>query len=153
MAPPHVLFLCTGNYYRSRYAEYLFEHLARAQGSSWRARSRGLALSPENPGPLSVHVPEGLLRAGVEPPTSPRAPVSVTATDLADAAHVVAIDRVEHEPMLEAAFPVALEGVEFWEVPDVDRVPPTEALPHLRGLVEGLLGRLDPSLSRAGDPS
>jgi len=40
-----VLFLCTGNYYRSRYAEELFNHLARAEGLSWRAISRGAAFA------------------------------------------------------------------------------------------------------------
>jgi protein-tyrosine-phosphatase len=39
MAIQRVLFLCTGNYYRSRYAEELFNHLARAEGLGWRAFS------------------------------------------------------------------------------------------------------------------
>jgi protein-tyrosine phosphatase len=38
-----VLFLCTGNYYRSRYAEELFNHIARAEGLGWRAFSCGAA--------------------------------------------------------------------------------------------------------------
>ena len=38
-----VLFLCTGNYYRSRFSEYLFNALAEKKGLlSWRATSRGL---------------------------------------------------------------------------------------------------------------
>ncbi|MGM4967020.1 hypothetical protein AB7714_26215 [Tardiphaga sp. 1201_B9_N1_1] len=36
-----VLFLCTGNYYRSRYAEELFNHLARRAGLTGR-RCRSL---------------------------------------------------------------------------------------------------------------
>ena len=38
-----LLFLCTGNYYRSRYAEELFNHRAAPAGLNWRAQSRGLA--------------------------------------------------------------------------------------------------------------
>ena len=38
-----VLFLCTGNYYRSRFAEILFNHLAGQSKLAWRADSRGLA--------------------------------------------------------------------------------------------------------------
>ncbi|MSR59513.1 MAG: low molecular weight phosphatase family protein, partial [Planctomycetaceae bacterium] len=52
---PTVLFLCTGNYYRSRFAEVYFNWLAAQRGSVWRADSFGLALDPNNPGPLSGH--------------------------------------------------------------------------------------------------
>ena len=36
-----VLFLCTGNYYRSRFAESLFNSVAGKMGLPWRASSRG----------------------------------------------------------------------------------------------------------------
>ena len=39
-----VLFLCTGNYYRGRFAEVLFNSVAGKMGLPWRATSRGLAL-------------------------------------------------------------------------------------------------------------
>ncbi len=39
-----ILFLCTGNYYRSRFAEQLFNHLAIKRGLDWEANSRALAL-------------------------------------------------------------------------------------------------------------
>ena len=39
-----VLFLCTGNYYRSRFAEILFNSVAEKMGLPWKASSRGLAL-------------------------------------------------------------------------------------------------------------
>jgi protein-tyrosine-phosphatase len=50
-----VLFLCTGNYYRSRFAEELFNHHADRAGLSWIAHSRGLALErgAHNVGPIS----------------------------------------------------------------------------------------------------
>ena len=37
-----VVFICTGNFYRSRFSEYLFNALAKQQGLYWRATSRGL---------------------------------------------------------------------------------------------------------------
>ncbi len=39
-----VLFLCTGNYYRSRFAEILFNSVAGNMGLPWQASSKGLAL-------------------------------------------------------------------------------------------------------------
>jgi protein-tyrosine-phosphatase len=39
-----VLFLCTGNYFRSRFAEILFNSVAGKMGLPWKASSKGLAL-------------------------------------------------------------------------------------------------------------
>jgi Low molecular weight phosphotyrosine protein phosphatase len=39
-----ILFLCTGNSYRSRFAEVLFNSVAGKMGLPWQASSRGLAL-------------------------------------------------------------------------------------------------------------
>src|SRR6266567_161348 len=51
-----VLFLCTGNYYRSRFAEVLFNSVAGKMGLAWQASSRGLALERgvNNVGPMAV---------------------------------------------------------------------------------------------------
>ena len=38
----NVLFLCTGNYYRSRFAEILFNSVAGRMGLPWKASSRGM---------------------------------------------------------------------------------------------------------------
>jgi protein-tyrosine phosphatase len=45
-----ILFLCTGNYYRSRYAEDFFNFYPRSEGLAWRAFSRRLDKrdSPDN---------------------------------------------------------------------------------------------------------
>jgi protein-tyrosine phosphatase len=51
-----VLFLCTGNYYRSRYAEILFNSVAGRMSLPWKASSRGLALERgvNNVGPIAA---------------------------------------------------------------------------------------------------
>jgi hypothetical protein len=51
----NVLFLCTGNYYRSRIAEMRFNSVAGKVGLPWRASSRGLALERgvNNVGPMA----------------------------------------------------------------------------------------------------
>ncbi len=51
-----VLFLCTGNYYRSRFAEVLINFVAGRMGLPWRALSRGLAVERgvNNVGPMAV---------------------------------------------------------------------------------------------------
>lgn len=51
-----VLCLCTGNYYRSRHAEAVFNHLAAGADLPWRAASRGLAIERgvDNVGPMAL---------------------------------------------------------------------------------------------------
>src|SRR5262249_28501901 len=62
-----VLFLCTGNYYRSRFAEGLFNSVAGKMGLPWQASSRGLALERgvNNVGPMAVSAVKALEALGV----------------------------------------------------------------------------------------
>ena len=62
-----VLFLCTGNYYRSRFAEVLFNSVAGRMGLPWRASSRGLALERgvNNVGPMAVSAVQALESRGL----------------------------------------------------------------------------------------
>jgi protein-tyrosine phosphatase len=49
-----LLFLCSGNYYRSRFAEHLFNAIADRDQLPWRADSRGLVVGRAgNVGPIS----------------------------------------------------------------------------------------------------
>jgi protein-tyrosine phosphatase len=137
-----VLFLCTGNYYRSRYAELFFNHLAYQQGLPWRASSRGLALNPLNPGPISRKTIERLRDRGIPVQPNHRLPIDVTQEDFNAAFHVVAVKEAEHLPLVRRRFPSIVERVEFWHVHDVDCVGPEVALPHLEREVMELIERL-----------
>src|SRR5262245_58634771 len=67
-AQQHAESECTGNYYRSRNAELLFNALASMVRLSWPADSRGLDLSAGkgNVGPLSSYVADRLSRRGFD---------------------------------------------------------------------------------------
>src|SRR5690606_33842298 len=71
-----VLFLCTGNYYRSRFAELLFNARISPE-AGWRAESRGFEPSPLNPGPISSAVLERLTALGIPHPPTLRMPLRV----------------------------------------------------------------------------
>src|SRR5712671_2995969 len=88
-----VLFLCTGNYYRSRHAEEVFNHRAAAVGLGWRAASRGLALEfgVNNVGPMSRATRARLMSLGIPHGPDLRMPLPVTERDLTEAALVVAL--------------------------------------------------------------
>ena len=73
-----VLFLCTGNYYRSRFAEMLFNHLAAERGLQWRADSRGLNPDPLYARPISGHTRRAMQRLGVSLGEEIRFPIRAT---------------------------------------------------------------------------
>jgi protein-tyrosine phosphatase len=135
-----VLFLCTGNYYRSRFAEVLFNSVAGKMGMAWRASSRGLALERgvNNVGPMAVSAVQALEALGVRVNEAvARFPAQVTTDDLERAALIVALKHAEHLPLLQERFPAWAEKVEFWHVDDA---------PEVLGLIErevmGLVARL-----------
>jgi protein-tyrosine phosphatase len=138
-----VLFLCSGNYYRSRFAEHLFNWLAVKSDLSWRADSRGLRVGKAgNIGPISRFAVEGLEMRGI-PLNGERYPLQLTLPDLAGADLVIAVKEAEHRAMLLELFPLWANLVEYWHVDDLDCAGPEEALlaldGHVRGLVEKLL--------------
>jgi protein-tyrosine phosphatase len=137
-----VLFLCTGNFYRSRFAEILFNWAATAQRLPWHADSRGLQLHAENPGPISPHVVQFLELQGIRLAEPIRFPRQVTELDLHAADLVVAAKEVEHRPLLARDFGAWADRVEYWEIHDVDFCSPNEALPNLAARVHDLVRRL-----------
>src|SRR5437660_2736031 len=97
-----VLCLCTGNYYRSRFAEILFDSVAGKMGLPWRASSRGLALErgAGNVGPMAAAAVKALEALGVRAAeAATRLPARVTTDDLERADRVVALKRTEHLPL------------------------------------------------------
>jgi protein-tyrosine phosphatase len=146
-----VLFLCTGNYYRSRFAEHFFNDVASREASDWRAESRGLALEcgADNIGPMSQTAMRTLAGLGISIAAPPRFPLTVTEDDLRDADRIVALKEAEHRPLLLKRFPAWAEKVEYWHVHDIDFADPEEALPQIQQEVLRLVARLKPSDSGA----
>jgi len=137
-----VLFLCSGNYYRSRYAEILFNHLAKERGLTWRAFSRGLKLDDRNPGPLSRYTQAALERIDVPFEDYLRLPQPVVDDDFRRAAKVIAVKEAEHRSLMSRKFPTWLGKVTFWQVHDLDCCGPEETIPHLDRMVAALLDEL-----------
>jgi protein-tyrosine phosphatase len=130
-----VLFLCSGNYYRSRYAEMVFNTLAAQSGIRWQATSRALHISGRNVGPISIHAKQGLAERGIELPYEIRFPQELTEQDLQLAKRIVAVKEAEHRSMVAEKFPAWTDRVEFWQIHDIDCAEPAHALPELHDAV------------------
>ncbi len=134
-----VLFLCTGNYYRSRYAECLFNSVVGRMGLPWAATSRGLALERgvTNVGPMARSAAEALQALGVRGDALTRLPLAALAADFDAAQWVVALLEAEHRPLLVERFPTWADRVEYWHVEDAVGI-----LPQIEREVHDLVARL-----------
>jgi protein-tyrosine phosphatase len=137
-----VLFLCTGNFYRSRFAEIYFNWIAPRENLPWRADSRGLALDPANFGPISAHTRGALSALGIPLPQPLRDPVDAALADFEAARLIVALKEAEHRRLMESRFPAWAPCVEYWHVHDLDCAGANEALPQVKSHVEELVARL-----------
>ncbi len=137
-----VVFICTANYYRSRFSEYLFNALAEKKGLYWRATSRGLQTwMVANEGPLSELAAHRLTALGV-PFDGERFPIQLSEADLINAALVIAVKKGEHHAMMLEQFPKWADKIQYWHVDDLDCATADEALPICESCVEFLVKTL-----------
>jgi protein-tyrosine phosphatase len=124
-----LLFICSGNYYRSRLAEILFNHLASEAGLAWDAQSRGLLSTGELKG-MSEHSiaylkSQKLQRLAAEP----RNPLVADVEDLTDSDLVIGMCQEEHRSMVEQKFLALAKAlhkagrIRYWNIYDIPGRP------------------------------
>lgn len=139
-----LLFLCTGNYYRSRFAEMLFNHMAKEAGLTWLAESRGIAVErgSGNIGPLSTYAIDALRSRNIDPLVKFRYPLQVLEQDLEQAHLIIALWDLEHRPLLKSKFSKWAEMVEYWNIPDIPLALPHEIISGIEQKIGSLIRRL-----------
>jgi protein-tyrosine phosphatase len=147
-----VLFLCSANYYRSRFAEHLFNWLAPRRSILWNADSRGLEVERWGDiGAISAYAVQALKLREIPISGNHRRPQQLALEDLTKSELVVALKESEHRTMMADLFPEWEDAVEYWHIHDLDCAEPEEALPVLENHVRGLVDRLAETPTR-NDP-
>lgn len=115
-----LLFLCTGNYYRSRFAEIYFNSKSIKPFSEWRAFSRGFDISnKENIGLISLHTINKLNELKISLPKIISSPIIVNEIDLLDSDKIIALNEAEHRPLIKKYFPFWESKTVFWHIHDL----------------------------------
>ena len=138
---PTVLFICTGNYYRSRFSEALFNHLAARDHSAWRAFSRGVDIDLAPPG-LSEHTRAWLLAHDIPLSHTTAERTRLTAADLERATISIALKEAEHRAYIRRDFPIWEDRVEYWHFHDLDVATADAMLPTLERHVRAFYTKL-----------
>jgi len=137
----HVLFVCTGNFYRSRFAEAVFK--AHVTAGALTASSRGLDTSKPRATGVSPLVTEELKRLRISTDLVAGYPRQLQREDLNAANVVVLLDGREHVPMLQKQFPqVDMTKVRQWSVPDVPAMAARDAFAEITRQVDLLIAEL-----------
>ncbi len=138
----HVLFVCTGNYYRSRFAEAYFNYFAELLNLRHIGQSRGLDISRIQ-GEVSPIVLAALAERDVPDRYAEVDRKSLTLDDLKRADRVICLDDAEHREMMRKKFSDWADRVEYWKARDVDHAKPEETLHLIESHVVELVRELD----------
>ena len=133
-----VLFICTGNFYRSRFAEAVFNHHAELRQIPWQAFSRGLAVHLVE-GNLSEFTSEALSTRKIELRHTGSGRIQLSAEDLLQSNYRIAMDRSEHLQMMLSQFPSWADQIDYWDVSDIPFRSSIDALPQIERKVMQLL--------------
>jgi protein-tyrosine phosphatase len=125
-----VLFICTGNYYRSRFAEAVFNYHAEQRQMPWTAFSRGLAVHLVE-GDLSTFTAEALNTRQIELRHTGAGRAQLSEKDLLESNYRIAMDRSEHFRMMLNQFPVWADQIDYWDVSDLPYRSSIDALPEI----------------------
>lgn len=136
-----VLFICTGNYFRSRFSECYFSELAEREGLPWRGISRGFFpwMAPEG---MSPDAKAALKELGVRDHNISQFKTKLSEKDLVDCRIAIALKETEHRPYMERYFPEWADKIQYWEAHDIDVQPARMSLIGMTQQVELLVRHL-----------
>jgi protein-tyrosine phosphatase len=142
-----ILFVCTGNYYRSKFCENLWEHLLEKFDKEGEVSSSGLKpelalLWKDAFGNVSPFTVKALKVMNVKLCNDSSLHM-LNQEEIYDSDKIIFINKKEHLPLLsESGLTVPVEKIVCWENEDVDEEFPMESIFNMIDNVCGLFQRL-----------
>ncbi len=136
-----ILFICTGNFYRSRFAEAFFNNHANRRDIQWCAISRGLATHLVV-GHISPWTLEALEKRGIPLNCTGHTCIQLEEQDLIHADRAIALEHEEHYFLMQDLFPTWANSIEYWDVPDIGDISTEVAFEIIEDRVTSLLDEL-----------
>ena len=98
----NILFVCTGNIFRSRFAEEVFNHLCKINGVDAIAFSAGLQVGRYKQRKIYWPAMNELERLKIEPLRSNEDSVHINDIDVSIYDQIICMDEEEHKPMVRS---------------------------------------------------
>ena len=137
-----VLFLCLENLDHSRFSEIYFNHLAGHAHINWQSFSRIFKVGKTDFENSYIIALERLEKLGIKSFSPLRNPYEVTVDDLRQSDLRVALYQPKNLKRFCDRFPDWLDQIEFWQIPDTEKVELKQTFITLENQIEKLINRL-----------
>ena len=138
----NILFVCTGNIFRSRFAEEVFNHLCKINGVDAIAFSAGLQVGRYKQRKIYWPAMNELERLKIEPLRSNEDSVHINDIDVSIYDQIICMDEEEHKPMVRSNELLSGFIFQYWNIVDMPKVPSDISLPRCYKKVETLIDQL-----------
>lgn len=132
-----VVFICTGNFYRSRYAEAYFNCKAAWKKAPYKAISRGFRVDPDL-GPISTFALLRIVERGISADCFENRAKMLYQGDIESNDIAICMYEKEHKPMAEIFCESVEDRIIYWNIPDINENSSNKTLDLIEKNVDNL---------------
>ena len=137
-----VLFVCTANIHRSRFAEEVFNYFCAKHNKDYHAFSAGLRVGDYSFRKIYYPALENLKAFNIIPIRPNDLPKHIKDVDLENYDKIICMDEVEHKPMVTSDPKLSNYNFEYWNITDMPKVDSDVSLPICYKKVKNLLNEM-----------
>ena len=141
-----VLFVCTQNIHRSRFAEEVFNYLAKKSNSKHQAFSAGFRVGDYSFRTIYYPALDNLKKLNIAPLRPNDFSKHIDDVDLSEYDRIICMDEGEHKPKVLANPSLQNDLFEYWNIIDEPKVKSEISLPKCYQKVDNLLRDIDQQL-------
>ena len=138
----NILFVCTANIFRSRFAEEVFNFLAAEERIPAKAFSAGLKVGEYHVKKIYRPALEQLTKFNIKPKRPNELSVHINEVQLSKYDQLICMDEADHKPMVLSNSKLNDINFEYWDIIDEPKVQSDISLPicfsKVKELVDGL---------------